>query len=283
MKEIDLETIIQELYNISGFRITLLDADKKHIYAYPDNLSAFCGLIQSRPDSYKKCCECDAAALEQAEKTGEAYIYQCYLGLYEAVAPLYHFGVLSGFLMMGQSLDDSEGSLHFTLQAALPFIKDKYVLQQAALGIPIRTQSQILSCISIMEICAAYITLSNRLNRSTENLASKISEYVMLNYSSKITIDQLCNYFYCSRATITSTFKRSFRCSVNEYLTQIRLKKSKELLKNSTESILVIADKCGFSDQNYYAKVFRRAFGMTPSQYRGMPLQTSIPSEYSPH
>ena len=47
-----------------------------------------------------------------------AYIYQCRFGLYEAAAPLYHYGVLAGYLMMGQVLDPAQNSMQHARREA---------------------------------------------------------------------------------------------------------------------------------------------------------------------
>ena len=104
-KEIALADIVKELSNISGFRISIYDTNQNELEGYPKKGSAFCQLIQQNPKALSLCHCNDKKAFETARQTGEVYLYQCCFGLYEAVAPLYHNGILSGFLMMGQTLD----------------------------------------------------------------------------------------------------------------------------------------------------------------------------------
>lgn len=268
LESMNLENIIKELHTISGFRISLYNLEREEIYAYPQSLSGFCRLIHENPKALSLCHHYDNEAFAQATETGEAYVYRCCFGLYEAVAPLYHYDVLSGYLMMGQTLDSLLSSQSYTYSAALPYIKNPSLLKNAIENIPIRSKEQILSCISIMEICAAYITLSNRLNTPAKDLPSQIEQYLRQHYQSKITLNQLCHTFYCSRATLTTSFRKMFHTSINEYLTKIRLEKAVTLLKNHSLSIEFVAEQCGFSDQNYFTKVFRKKYSITPSQYR---------------
>ena len=272
-KEIALADILKELSNISGFRISIYDTEQNELEAYPKKGSAFCQFIQKNPKALALCHKNDKKAFETARQTEDVYLYQCCFGLYEAVAPLYHNGILSGYLMMGQTMDTMHDSPKHTFQSALPYVDNVRELKDAVDQIPVRSKCQILSCISIMEICAAYITLSNRLKLNNQTLPVKIKEYIHTHFSGQITLDQLCSYFYCSRATLTKSFRNAYQQSILEYITSYRLAQSKKMLEDPTVSIQDIARQCGFSDQNYFTKVFHQKCGLTPLSYRNQSLK----------
>ena len=48
----------------------------------------------------------------------------------------------------------------------------------------------------------------------------------------------------------------------------VRVEESKRLLSNTEYSIIDIAVACGFDDQSYFSKVFKKYTGMSPKQYR---------------
>jgi two-component system response regulator YesN len=52
------------------------------------------------------------------------------------------------------------------------------------------------------------------------------------------------------------------------YITEYRVKKGQMLLENTNESILSIALKIGFADSNYFSRVFKSIFGMSPQKYK---------------
>lgn len=260
--------ILKNLSVISGFRICVYNTKWEELCAWPEEKTPFCSLIQEHPEGLKYCNRCDRTAFKKVEETGEVYLYRCHFGLYEAVAPLYHLGMLSGYLMMGQTLDTSKISRRFVQSQASPYAPDTAALKKAVETIPIRSKEQILSCISIMDICAAYITLKDHLKSPYTNLPQRVMEYLHQNYASDLSIDGLCEIFYCSRATLTRSFKQAFGSSVHEALTAIRLDNSLELLKRPELSIESIAVSCGFYDQNYYTKVFKKYYQTTPGRWR---------------
>ena len=53
-----------------------------------------------------------------------------------------------------------------------------------------------------------------------------------------------------------------------EYLTHVRIQKAKRLLISTSKSVKEIAEICGYSDQNYFSKVFLKRCGMTPTAFR---------------
>jgi AraC-like DNA-binding protein len=268
MQKIELITVLKELHNISGFRLSIYDTNLHEIAAYPHNLSSFCSLVQQNEEVRKSCVQNDANAFEIVEGKQETYIYHCKFGLYEAVAPLYHFGVLSGYLMMGQTLDTREDSKSYVFAEASKYIKDKEHLKQVINHIPTSSREQILSCISIMNICAEYISLSNRLNLTDKNLAHEIKKYINQNFASKVTLESLRNRFFYSKTTIMNTFKDSYGMSINQYLQETRLNHALQLLEHVDYSIHSVSEQCGFLDQNYFSKVFSKKFGVTPSDYQ---------------
>ena len=53
-----------------------------------------------------------------------------------------------------------------------------------------------------------------------------------------------------------------------EYLTRIRMTNARQLLKNQKYSIKEICSMCGYSDPNYFSRIFKRYEGVTPSEFR---------------
>lgn len=264
-----LKMILKELYTVSGFRMSLYDANLNQLCAWPEELTPFCSLIQQNKKALSLCHSFDKLAFEKVQQTGDICIYRCHCGLYEAVAPLYHFGVLSGYLMMGQTIDTQKTSRDHVFQKSSPFVKDTEKLSQYIESIPSRSKEQIQSCISIMEICASYITLSNYLKTPGKDLPARVRSYLIQNYASDVSLDLLCDAFYCSRATLTASFRKAYGKSIMEYLNAIRMEKGLELLiRRNDTPIREIAEACGFPDQNYFTKAFRKYHGKTPREAR---------------
>lgn len=264
----ELGKLAREFYNISGFRVTLHDTEQRELISYPQEAAAFCSWIQQKKQVRALCEACDAKAFQRAQETKEPYIYHCHCGLYEVVAPLYDFGVLSGYLMIGQMLDTDPGSRDKTERLAAQYVEDRAYLHDMVAEIPTTTREKLASYVHIMSICAEYITLTNRMNLGSHNLADEVKRYIGKHYADKLSIEFLARQFLSSKSTLMNAFKQRFGKTINRYLTEVRLEHAKQMLLYGSESISAIAEACGFADQNYFAKVFYKDFGMTPSRYR---------------
>ncbi len=267
MNKQEIVTVLEELNKISGFRISLHDADYTEIAAYPENMNLFCAAVHQNSEEHKKCVECDRAACLTAQKSGETYIYRCRHGLTEAVSPLYHFGTLTGFLMMGQvaTSEDDKKTAKGALDMLLPSSEDK---EKVTEKIPILDAEMVSSYVKIMTICAEYLTLSNAVSAQKSSVAERAKRYINKNIDKKFSIADICAFLECSKSTLLTTFKRTYGVTVNTYITDRKLDKAKALLSSNKKSISDIAYECGFSDQSYFSKVFSKKFGTPPSEYR---------------
>ncbi len=280
---VELITVLQELHNISGLRLSVHDTDFHEIEAYPKGQCALCAMVQKNEQALQVCHQTDYAAFERAKKTQQFSIYQCRFGLYEAVAPIFSFGTLIGYLMMGQTLCSPESNRLAVYEAALPYVDDPARLRRIVDGLPLRDRDKIVSCLHIMDICAKYISLSNRFNPEKADLAPAIKKYINENYRSELSLEVLRSHFFCSRATVINAFQKRYGIGISRYVTTVRIGHARELLMYSRRSIKEIALDCGFSDQNYFSKVFLKETGKTPTQFRreeGRMLDNLAEEEY---
>ncbi len=283
MKQIiDMDSILRELYRLSGCRVSIHDTDCTEIAAYPQDVSPFCRLIQTKPEAHLACLKKDSDAIARVKKTEEPYIYRCHLGLWEAVAPLYSAGILSGYLMLGQIAPREDGAREDIFTRAIAMLgedsPDRVSLTKAVAALSETDEEQFSSFVTIMRICADYITLTERLNPSEPMLAHGIRKYLNANYAQKISLDDLCAQFCCCKSTLMNSFRAAYSITIVEYLTEVRLSHARRMLAETNRSIRDIAALCGFSDQGYFTRVFSEDTGVSPSAFRKH-MQTAAAEE----
>ena len=76
-------------------------------------------------------------------------------------------------------------------------------------------------------------------------------------------------------SSFSRAFHRRFKTTVTEYITGVRLERASFMLKKTTLPIKEIAESCGFSSANYFAKVFLARYGTSPQKYRAGGTHTS--------
>jgi AraC-like DNA-binding protein len=95
-----------------------------------------------------------------------------------------------------------------------------------------------------------------------------VLNYISENLTKKIPIDTLSQKVYLSRSTFFKMFKEQFGLSPLDYINGERLKLAKQLLVTQNSSVRDVAFQCGFSDPNYFVRLFRKSEGITPAMYR---------------
>ena len=96
----------------------------------------------------------------------------------------------------------------------------------------------------------------------------RVMEYVKSNYGRRITLEEIAAYVYLSGSHVSALFKKETGQTVSEYIHHIRIEKSKRLLREEGISIADAAAQCGFEDQSYFSRVFKKQTGISPKKYR---------------
>ena len=96
----------------------------------------------------------------------------------------------------------------------------------------------------------------------------KITNFIKKNCGEKLSLDALAREVYLSKSYLSSMFKQETGVSLTEYITKVRIEKSKKMLLEDGVSLLTISEQCGFKDQSYFTKVFKKEVGVSPKKYR---------------
>ena len=91
--------------------------------------------------------------------------------------------------------------------------------------------------------------------------------FMKSNYSG-IKVSDVADYIGINRTYLNAIFKKKMYMSPQEYLMQVRMSKSQELLLKTDVPIFVIAKEVGYDDQLAFSKMFRKRYGLSPEQYR---------------
>ena len=102
----------------------------------------------------------------------------------------------------------------------------------------------------------------------TENHAVSIKEFIDKNYYKKISMENLSDIFFLSRAYIRNIFVRHFGISPKQYLTDVRIKRACWLLTQTNMNITIIARSVGYDDSLIFSRFFKMHTGLSPTDYR---------------
>ena len=98
--------------------------------------------------------------------------------------------------------------------------------------------------------------------------AETMREYIRNNYMKEISMQDAARMMNYSDAYFCKLFKQCFNKNFTSYLTEYRVEEAKKMLEQPTVNVKEIGKAVGYGDSNYFAKVFKRITGQSPTEYR---------------
>lgn len=138
------------------------------------------------------------------------------------------------------------------------------------------------SIIEFLENCFTYEELHQSLSERTEllfqqldsyvpedNTIFMIKDYIAGHYGSDLlSIKEISAHVHLSASYVCTYFKAQTGQTLNQYLTEYRMERAKQLLEDARYQIADISSRVGYSNGNYFSKSFKKFTGLTPSKYR---------------
>ncbi|WML32869.1 AraC family transcriptional regulator [Clostridium sp. OS1-26] len=96
----------------------------------------------------------------------------------------------------------------------------------------------------------------------------KAIDYINKNYHKSITLDDISKELNINKCYFCSLFRGETGKTYSQYLNELRIEKSKELIAAENLPLLHIALSVGFNNQNYFSMIFKKFTNMTPLEFR---------------
>lgn len=144
------------------------------------------------------------------------------------------------------------------------------------LSVPSATFKEISACRTSGELFAyvlpkliecSEVILQENVRRSNPVIANAI-KYINERVALSISLEQAAKAVHVNPVYLSKLFKDETGKNFIDYVTDIRLDRAKEMLKAGQYSIKEITAETGYSDQNYFSRLFKRKFGLTPTEFK---------------
>lgn len=99
-------------------------------------------------------------------------------------------------------------------------------------------------------------------------IVGHMAEYIKEHIAENITLEKMSEVSKLSSYYISRLFKKCLKMNFSDYVTYVRIKNAKNLLKNPYLSIKEISFKSGYADPNYFARVFKKETQISPTTFR---------------
>lgn len=256
-----LERIISDITVLTGISIAVLDTDCKTIVRSARS-NEYCSLLQTMEIENKYCRQCDMKILNRCKGSKKLERHICRAGLYDSAMPIIKDDNVVGFVLMGQVRSSGSPAIpEYIPDAESKILKQ---LNKSYEKAPFISKNQLEALYDLLP----RILFDSAIDFVYDPFAIEIMQFIDANLQADLSIKQLCERFYISKNRLFEIFRSNLECTVTGYINEQRIKRAKELLKQSNNSILSIAEKVGIYNYTYFCKLFKKLSGVTPTEYR---------------
>ena len=258
--------LLEDFNKLTGIKICIFDGQGREVACAPRRLCDFCEYVRSSEAGEGACALSDKQAFSACRRLGKQYRYTCHMGLTECVSPIMHDGVCIGYILIGQILGEGVTDGYLAKKAE-EYGLDASRVRELASALSLKSDDVIDAAVSIMDACASYLYL-NKLVHAEKSLSVRLGEYITANIAGELSVDALCRKFKLSRVDLYSCFANFFDSTPAEYVKKTRLDTACRLLETTDLRIGDVCRRVGIVDYNYFSKIFRRTYGISPRDYR---------------
>lgn len=265
-----MHSLLSSFDNISGLRYSLSDPECNFL-CESNEMSSFCSIINSCQDGHQMCVKSDINALAAVSDLSiPYYTYRCHAGILNTLIPLLHPKTEKPFayIYFGQMIYDSD----IDKQWALCREKTKWSgntdsLKEAFFKLRRVNDQYIESCAAILCSCYSYIWMDGILKIANLTDEELLSQYINANYMKPITLDSIAKELSVSKTKLCSLAVKQ-GTTIMSMINKKRMETAKKLLSYNNYHISDVSFLVGINDYNYFSKVFRKYFGVSPREYR---------------
>ena len=256
-----LKRIIEDIYILTGISIAVLDTEHNSITTTMQK-QEYCLLLQKTGEEAKLCYECDQKILQKCTSSKKLERHICRAGLYDCAMPIIKYDTIIAYVIMGQIRSSGSPVVSdYTPDADVRTIEKLRELY---------TQTSFLSekQLSGLYDLLPHILFNDAIEIIYDPLANKIIEFINENLHRKISINELCTNFHISKNFLYEIFRNNLNNTVTGYINDQRIRRAKELLKQTKHPAFQIAEKVGVDNYTYFCKLFKKTTGTSPADYR---------------
>jgi len=267
-KSAELQELLNNFYTLTGMKPCIYDTELNEVAYSPVRFFGLCSYLRKNPDFDRACRGCDKAAMQKCRRTRAGFLYRCHAGLEEYVAPLCYDEIVVGFVMIGQVSDGSPGEYEKIQEYLERYNVDLSRCRELYDKLPHHSAEKLAAACTIMDACSSYIYHKRMLEVRYLDMAQQMEKYITDNIAWDLSIEHLCEHFAISRAELYQLFHNSFNSSVADFIRSKRIAMAEEMIRTTDQRISEIASIVGFYDYNYFSKIFRKSYGVSPRDYR---------------
>lgn len=112
------------------------------------------------------------------------------------------------------------------------------------------------------------LLVKNHAMKGYSAVTKEIISYIDFHYTEDLNLNFFAKMFNISKTYLSNLFRKETGSTLTEFIHQVRMRKAITLINSSALPITAIATACGYNDINYFIRIFKRTYGLSPKQYQ---------------
>lgn len=265
-----LYSLIKSFHNLTGIKVAVFNTEFQALLSYPENESVFCTLMRENEEFCDGCHASERRLCIACQERQTVIIEKCHAGLTEVIAPLSNGISIIGYIMFGQitNVADRDAFAADVLSRCGKYNVDTEQLLSAIKTVPYYSDRQAEDASRILNALGVYIVFDKIVYAKEKPLAYEITEYIKNNLEKNLSVATLCREFSVSKSGLYKELRPYMPEGIAEFIKTQRLEKAASLLAHSEKPIWEIAQESGFSDADYFLRIFKKEKGVSAGRYR---------------
>ena len=256
----DVRKALDDFAALLNLRAVFFSRDGKEIKIGRDaETSAYCRAMWRNHDLADACDELDLRMHAECGRKKQIISYICHAGLGEIVAPVIVMDDVVGFIVLGQ----------FRVTPLFPAIAASPEEKRLYAQLPLFTREQLHNLEHMLQVLLEWILAKKLVDYPQDMRMVKLHRYIERHLAEKITLATAARALCCSVSTLTHFLREKGGCCFSNLVASKRIERAKILLKEHPEWKLdAVAGKSGFGSSFYFSRMFKKAVGITPKDFR---------------
>lgn len=264
-----IQRTLNDFAMVIGLPISFFDTKKTMVLSF-NKQQEFCKKLQSVPENLVKCWECDWQSILESEKRNAPYIYTCHAGLSEVVIPVKIENRVMSYVMFGEFV--SGGTMDRKWEQIIELLDlgnlDKHELKEKFMKLKhFPDYETVHSYIRLFSGCMQHCVCEGFIRQHYPTKLEEALELVQSNLHKPINVNSMATKLNISSVYLNTLMNREMGISPGRFIIREKMKKAALLLSNDCMSITEVAHRVGVQDLGYFSRVFKKTYGVTPTEF----------------
>lgn len=263
--------LVRNLQTFTGIKTSIFDGEGRDIQIFGGH-QEFCALVNADPEGHRRCESCDARAVEACAAARGIYRYRCHVGLCEVALPLYENGVPIAYLSFGQYLDDGPMERQWErTERALGgwFQGDMKAMREAFWALRQYSFQETSAYAELLQALTAYILQEGIIRSAEYTDLQRLQMYLDSRFRENLPLKKIAADLNMGTTKLCALARQlPGGLTVTQAVTSRRMEAARFMLREGDAPVSAVAEAVGYSDYNYFTKLFKAAEGATPTEYR---------------